>query len=174
MCPNFKYISGNISKCAVLEELGIQYIPGPSRSGYPCDKCKSQMVSGKIPTKDTLTDAMNTILIANGQMEQPNIVEQAKSFAKAIIKWAFNGFANMPEPEYQKRVDCCKENKCGLYKDNTCLGCGCQIEDTAMMKGKARYPLEMCPADFPEWKNNPGTEFLYQPVPGKCGSCGKR
>lgn len=171
-CPNHKTVSDKLSSCSVLTELGIPYIVSPNRSGSPCIKCIKEWETP--PTIDSLTQVMKSVVKANGRIELPTIKERAISFGKALKEWVFDGFANMPEAGYQKRVNCCKENRCGMFDGKNCLACGCKIEDSELIKGKARYPLQTCPADLPEWKDNPGVEYLNQPNPGQCGSCGKR
>lgn len=176
-CPNYKNVSKYISVCSILrDEFNIQYIQSLSRAGCPCHKCKNEWIDEQPPTKDSLTTPMKAIVKANGKIELPTIAEQVTSYVSAIANWAFDGFANMPEVDYKNRVDCCVSNRCGLYDKelDKCNGCGCKIQDTNLGKGKARYPLELCPADQPEWKNTLGVEYTHQPNPAqKCRSCGQ-
>jgi len=176
-CSNYTEVSSKIAKCSALEELGVQFIPSQKRSGSPCKRCKQEWVENKVPTKDSVTPTMNAILKANGKIPLPTVAEQVKDYSSALLNWVFDGFANMPEPYYQERVAQCLLNECGLYDKalDSCLGCGCKIQDTALKSGKARYPLSECPADMPVWKKSPGIEYLHRANPNQnCQSCGKR
>ncbi len=163
-CPNYKYISEHVASCSVLQELGIKYICGPKRSCHPCKKCQEE--SKETPTKDTLTESMKLILSKNGKIELPTITEQATSFVKSVTKWAFTGFQNVPLDEQKRRLDIC--NKCEmLIEGSRCGLCNCFVQ----IKGK--FSGERCPLN--KWgPENLGPEYLNQPNPGKCGTCGAR
>lgn len=166
-CPNHIIVSSKLSKCSILEEFDVAYIASPNRSGGPCKQCQTEWVNGQAPTKDSLTTPMKAIVKANGKIELPTIAEQAKSLAASLIQWAGNGFKNVPANETERRIAICKENKCGLYDEESgrCNGCGC------VCSLKATFSHEKCPAElWPEL----GREYMNQPNPNKCGSCGNR
>lgn len=167
-CENLTNISKNISSCKVLkEDFNIEFIPSPIRSGSPCPNCKAEC-GEKVPDKDNLTEAMKLTIQKNGKISLPTIGEQVKSFTKSIAEWAFSGFKNVPPNEQKLRLEICKKNTCGLYSkdENKCLGCGCFLEG-----GKILFSHETCPANL--WPKL-GTEYMNQPNPGRCGSCGNK
>ena len=172
-CSNHTVISKYVSKCSILDELGVNYIPGPNRSGGPCSRCKKEWDDNRPPTKDTLTPSMKMVLQSNSKISLPTITEQAVSFVSAVTKWAFTGFSNLPDGEYNLRVQQCKKNECGMYDEinDRCLACSCKIQDEGIIPMKARFSSEDCPAGL--WNRVP-TEYINQPSPGKCGTCGQR
>jgi len=163
-CPNSKPVSKHVSQCSVLVELGVNFIAAEARSSSPCKVCKTQWVSGQVPTKDSLTDAMRLVVQANGRIELPTITEQATSFMSSIIKWAGDGFKNVPEIYYNQRVNKCRSNDCGMYEEGRCNACGCFVE------AKARFSHEKCPSNM--WEELPPE--IMNNVPQGCGSCGKK
>lgn len=163
-CPNYVEVSKYISKCKVLVELGVEFIPSPRRSGGICERCIA--VQQSVPDKDNLTEPMKLILGKPTKVELPTIAEQTASFIKSITKWVFSGFKNVPESERKRRISLCMANTCGLYEKDTdtCSACGC------VCSVKSSFSHEECAAGL--WgKKDLGAEVLNN-APRGCTSCG--
>jgi hypothetical protein len=168
-CSNYKQISPKIAECSVLKTVGIKYIAGEKRSGYPCFKCKEQWIDEKPPqTTEEATEPMKKIMEANGKMELPTLFEQAKSFIKAIANYIFAGFPNVPEGERRLRLNVCESNKCQQFESNTrtCLACACPVDS------KVQYSGEDCPIPG-NWARLP-IEVINNAPPRRCPSCSGR
>ena len=73
------------------------------------------------------------------EKKQPNAVQKAWSFTKAITRYAAYGFKTVPTDVYVERMSEC--NKCEhLLKEKSACGlCGCMIEV------KGQWSTEKCP-----------------------------
>lgn len=101
-----------------------------------------------------------------------SLLERAKNFAGAAARYVQSGFKNIPDEEYEKRLQVCKS--CEYLKDEVCTLCGCYVSI------KARWATEDCPDNPSRW---PKIELPQIPPPNaagatkgerKCGGCQKR
>ena len=71
--------------------------------------------------------------------KQPNIIDKGWSLTKSLMRYAVEGFPNVSEEIFEKRMLIC--NSCELLKRDkgTCGVCGCVIEY------KGRMQTESCP-----------------------------
>jgi hypothetical protein len=69
------------------------------------------------------------------------IFNRAKSFSNSVANHMADGFKQVPEEEYNRRVDICQ--KCDKYDapSHRCGQCGC------FLKLKASWNSEKCPLD---------------------------
>lgn len=84
----------------------------------------------------------NKIELQQNNQSEPNILQKAQNFGKAVVKHAQNGFINVATNIKQERLDICKS--CEFYNstnpDNpTCNKCGC------FLKIKTGWASEKCP-----------------------------
>jgi len=63
--------------------------------------------------------------------------EEVKTFTKAVVKYAKNGFKKVSIEEYKARIDVC--NGCDKHDNGKCKECGCTIAK------KAWWESEDCP-----------------------------
>lgn len=163
MCPHLKIVSKHVAECKILQELGLERMPGPGRSGFPCDNCEAQWKGGVPPTKDEITMPMAKLLAYGKKMPLPTIVEQIRTLGSEGMKWVAAGLPKTTDVEYQERLTVCKENKCGQYDSTTtrCAACGCFTEEKAVMA------TTDCPAGL--WKKLP---MIDRAMTKGCGGCG--
>lgn len=163
-CPHLKVVSDKIAECKVLQELGLERMPGPGRSGFPCENCQAQWKDGVPPTKDEVTVPMAKLLAYGLKMPLPTVMEQVRTVGGELVKWGKAGFPKTTKREYDERIAVCKENKCGQYdaEQARCSACGCFVAE------KANMATAECPADL--WKKLPMVE---RTTGSGCGSCGK-
>lgn len=163
MCPHLTVISKHVAECAVLKELGLPKIPGPSRSGHPCDTCQAQWKDGKPPTTEEITMPMAKILSYGKKMPLPTIVEQVQTLGAEGMQWATAGFPTTTEEEYQARLEICKT--CPQYdaEQKRCSACGCFVEKAARMATK----------DCPDKKWPELERMKRKMAQGGCSSCQK-
>lgn len=163
-CIHLKVITKHVAECKVLQELGLEHIPGPGRSGFPCETCKSQWKNNTPPDKDNITTVMAKSLAYGKKMPLPTVIEQFQNLGTDGLKWASSGFPTTSEEEYQERLSVCKENKCGQYDEASkrCFACGCFVEEAAHLATKE------CPAGL--WRK---LSLASRTVGGNCGGCGK-
>jgi hypothetical protein len=168
-CPNYKQITKSVAECKPLQELGLEKIPGPSRSGHPCEACKAQWRDANTPpTKDEITIPMAKLLSYGKRMPLPTVYEQVKTIGTAGIKWAAAGFPGTTEDEFNERTSICKKNECGQYDAvaGRCHACGCFVKE------KATMATETCPAKlWPEIKREVPLGTPPPMLSQGCSSC---
>jgi|TARA_R100000479_G_scaffold164543_1_gene103422 hypothetical protein len=71
--------------------------------------------------------------------KEPNLIRKGWSLTKSLIRYASEGFPNVSEEIFEKRMLIC--NSCELLKRDkgTCGVCGCVVEY------KGRMKTESCP-----------------------------
>ena len=113
MCPHQSQESLLAYRCELLEKFGIAYIPGPKRSGYPCETCKSQWVDGSPPTLEKLTPKLAEIINRKGAMPPTTLTEKAIGFIKAKATHILAGLpmVSTQQCEQRKRVCRAKDRK---------------------------------------------------------------
>lgn len=73
------------------------------------------------------------------QHQMPSLWQQMKNLTGSMIHYAKNGFGNVSEEEYTKRIAICEG--CEFFEKNhrRCFRCGCFVD------GKAKLSSEICP-----------------------------
>lgn len=82
--------------------------------------------------------------LKNGLPPPPSLLNQAKSFASSMKKWAKDGFKNVSKEEHQRRLNICL--RCPSYDPDgwgrgigRCRECGCAV------KAKTKIKSQKCP-----------------------------
>ena len=83
--------------------------------------------------------------------QEPSFLDQVMSFGKAFTKHAVNGFRQVTEEEYQRRLSICTGNetipRCEYYRDEypggQCGKCKCGLKGKIV--AKLRWSSEGCP-----------------------------
>lgn len=80
-----------------------------------------------------------------GPVKYPNILRQAAGFIGATIEHAADGFTDVSDNEFNRRITIC--SSCPLFnkEQETCDLCGCY------MQTKARWRSGTCPDNPPRW-----------------------
>jgi hypothetical protein len=111
---------------------------------FTCDKCGRTIKA--IPPIVCPCSISNSVIIHNigpsGTTSQPNMIQKAQNFGKAIVKHAQNKFISVSNNIKEERLSICKN--CEFYNqtnpDNpTCNKCGC------FLKIKTGWASEKCP-----------------------------
>lgn len=76
--------------------------------------------------RDTVTKKQKSGTTKN----KPTVEQMAKSFVKAMSKWAGSGFATVSEDEYKRRRSICNDCHGGWR----CPKCGCMLWAKAALK----------------------------------------
>lgn len=99
----------------------------------------------------------------------PPIREQMKTFAKAALGHALDGFRSVDDGEFARRIAICEG--CEKFtKDRKCSVCGCFCDI------KARWASERCPLEPPKWGEGAGDSKVVRPfapvLPKPDSGCG--
>jgi hypothetical protein len=163
-CPHYYQYNDLVAECAILKSKGVPHIPGPSRSGHPCDACKREW-KDKPPTAEDMTSTM-VKLMQTKHMPVPSMIEQVKRYSMAQLRSIFvggHGLTNTQISERLKECEKCEQHfrEAGSGRGR-CAVCGCYTKE------KAEMPTEDCP--MKKW---PRIELKMAPPSstGPCGGC---
>lgn len=97
-----------------------------------------------------------------GVLQPPSLRRKAANFSKAITKHVLSGRKHTSDAERAKRLSICKDNKCGLFKQNNknsdvgvCShqSCGCFLRDKGKFLDKLSWADSECPVGL--WAKTP-------------------
>lgn len=79
----------------------------------------------------------------------PSLVKKIVNYSISISKWIMAGRKMRTDDRVNEIALICKSNKCGFYKEMTCLKCGCPVrsveEEEDKTQNKIRLATEVCP-----------------------------
>ncbi len=84
------------------------------------------------------------MLYQKANTTEPGLLEKGLNLGKAMVNYALDGFANVSEEDYKKRLNICEN--CPERTENwVCKKCGCGL------KLKAKWASQSCPLG--KWNN---------------------
>lgn len=95
--------------------------------------------------------------------DDPGFLKKATTFIKAGMKYVLSGREKVTDLEYINRLLICEDcEECDKSEEVwKCRKCGCRLQETELLPGKARWASEQCPLG--KWR-------VFQQV--KKGGCG--
>lgn len=75
----------------------------------------------------------------------PTITQMAENFGKALVNYAKDGFTNVNDEEFERRIQICNSNECGEYNSGRCNLCGCYLTL------KAKWASQSCPSPIKDY-----------------------
>lgn len=73
------------------------------------------------------------------EAKDPSLLQKAVNFTAAAIGHVMAGLPVLSDEKTQERLEICRSNQCGNYKDGSCRKCGCNLPL------KARWAEQKCP-----------------------------
>lgn len=119
-----------------------------SATRYRCQHCGVIVESSRAVAQAAIRRAAEKLPPCEGHTSRtpPPITTQAKNYAKAVARWAADGFQARSEEEIARLYAICLECPEFDRQNQRCLVCGCRVAtDRNPMRNKLAMPTEKCP-----------------------------
>jgi hypothetical protein len=117
------------------------YKDGTDAEGCGCGKMRCKL--GKGVNGDVAIDDCTACIEEQEAVENPSLLQKAKSVTSAIVKHVAAGLPTIPDEVKENRLAICRG--CIHYDNGTCKVCGCSLF------AKCSLPKERCPLSPPKW-----------------------
>ena len=76
----------------------------------------------------------------------PSLLVRLRNYEAAVARWLSAGRPVRTDADVERLIVICESNRCGAYRDGTCLSCGCPVSRSGVaVRNKLRMATETCP-----------------------------
>jgi len=121
-------------------------VPGVTR--YRCQRCGIILESSRLVGQAAIRRTAEKMPPCQGTSttQPPSVLTQAKTYAKAVARWAADGFKARSEEEIARLHAICLECPEFDRQHRRCLVCGCHVgTEKNPIRNKLAMPTEKCP-----------------------------
>lgn len=87
----------------------------------------------------------------------PSLLVRLRNYEAALARWLAAGRPVRSDAEVEGLLAICESNRCGAYREGTCLSCGCPVNRSGFaVRNKLRMATEQCPRG--EWTRTKSDE----------------
>ena len=118
-----------------------------SATRYRCQRCGVILESSRLVDQAAIRRAAEKLPPCESHSTQPPpIMTQAKNYARAVARWAADGFKARSEEEIARLYAICLECPEFDRQNQRCLVCGCRVgTEKNPIRNKLAMPTERCP-----------------------------